>query len=505
MKVARISTILAVVCVGGLPLGFSGVASGGTPTNPAKLPVGELVTTTHTTSTLVSASTMGTGPATDSGIPGVITPVGTLAAASAPAGANPVSLSIDPEHVGDLMLLGIEDSNTTLPTVSSVFGGGASSWTLIASDPDATYTQDGDEIWEGIVTTAGPATLTVTLNGFSDGDDLVAQEFTAGSSVTWTLDKSGKVTGTDAQEFTYPSLDPAGTAELYFGMGNAINNTQLVGQGTPGVTYISTKLECVSLVAYDTDTSSTLAPAVANTSGGGNGETALAVLINAAVSFRAHPGSGLDVSVGANRATWVVGTNREPGGYGIYFWNGSGWSAVPGAAVRIAVDPAGNPWVTNSVGNIYHWNGRAWAVYPGEAKDVAVGANGSLWAVGTNPGAYGYGIWHWNGSGWRAVPGAAVRIAVDPAGNPWVTNSVGNIYHWNGRAWIAYPGGAKDIAEGANGSLWAVGTNPQQGGDGIWHFDGTAWNPVNVGAVTIAVDPNGNPWLTNSQDQILSS
>ena len=211
--------------------------------------------------------------------PGAIRPIGNLVAASAPAGANPVSLSVHPQNAGDVMLLGIEDSNTTPPTVASVSGGGASSWTLLASDSDAVYTQDGDEIWEGVVTTPGQSTITITINGYSDGDDLLAQEFTAGGSVTWSLDKSAKVSGISAQGFTYPSLTPASTSELYFGIGNAVNNTQLVGEGTPGVTYINTGLECVSLVAYDTDTSGTLAPAVANSSGNGNWETALAVLI----------------------------------------------------------------------------------------------------------------------------------------------------------------------------------------------------------------------------------
>ena len=223
------------------------------------------------------ATTTTTG--TQSNTPGAIAPVGSLAAASVQAGASSGSLSVDPQNVGDLMLFGIEDSNTTLPTVSSVSGGGVSSWTLLASDLDAAYTQDGDEIWEGVVTTPGPSTVTMTLNGYSDGDDLLAQEFTAGSPVTWSLDKSGTVTGTDAQSFNYPSLTPARSSELYFGIGNAINNTQLVGEGTPGVTYVSTGLECVSLVVYDTNTSSALAPAVANSGGGGNGETALAVLV----------------------------------------------------------------------------------------------------------------------------------------------------------------------------------------------------------------------------------
>ena len=121
----------------------------------------------------------------------------------------------------------------------------------------------------------------MTVSGFSDGDDLMAQEFTAGGPVTWSLDKTGSLAGISAQDFNYPSLTPAGSSELYFAMGTAINDTQLVGNGTSGVTYVETGLECVSLVAYDTDTSASLTPQVANADGGGNWETALAVLVRA--------------------------------------------------------------------------------------------------------------------------------------------------------------------------------------------------------------------------------
>ena len=109
------------------------------------------------------------------------------------------------------------------------------------------------------------------------------------------------------------------------------------------------------------------------------------------------PGSATDIAVGANGSVWVVGTNPVAGGYGIYHWNGNGWAAVAGGAVTIAVDPAGNPWVTNSAHHIYHHTSAGWALYPGSATDIAVGANGSVWVVGTNPVAGGYGIYQWNG------------------------------------------------------------------------------------------------------------
>ena len=221
--------------------------------------------------------------------------------------------------------------------------------------------------------------------------------------------------------------------------------------------------------------------------------------------FARQPGAGTDISVGANGSVWVVGTNRVPDGYGVYRWDGTGWAGLPGGAVTIAVDPSGDPWVTNSAGQIYHWTGAAWILYPGTASDVAVGANGSVWVVGTNRVPDGYGVYRWDGTGWAGLPGGAVTIAVDPSGDPWVTNSAGQIYHRTGAAWIRYPGTASDVAVGASGWVWVVGTNPVPGGYGIYQWDGTGWARLLGGAVTIAVDPSGNPWVTNSADQIFSA
>jgi len=140
---------------------------------------------------------------TTTGVPTGIVPVGSLATTTG------TSLSVDPQDVGDLMLFGTEDSNSTPPTITSVSGGGVSSWQLLGRDDDTNYTQDNLEIWEGVVTTPGPSTITITLSGFSDGNDLLAQEFTAGKPVTWSFDTSGNVAGTLNQDFSYPSLAPA--------------------------------------------------------------------------------------------------------------------------------------------------------------------------------------------------------------------------------------------------------------------------------------------------------
>ena len=175
-----------------------------------------------------------------------------------------------------------------------------------------------------------------------------------------------------------------------------------------------------------------------------------------------HPGGATDIGVGANGSVWIIGSNRVSGGYGIYRSNGQAWTALPGGAVRIAVDQAGNAWVVNSAHHIYHWTGNAWASSPGAATDIGVGANGSVWVVGTSP-CRQLGIYRWNGRAWTALPGGAGDRR-GPGGNAWVVNSAHHVYHWTGKAWAGYPGAATDIGVGANGSVWVVGTSPVPGG-----------------------------------------
>ena len=65
---------------------------------------------------------------------------------------------------------------------------------------------------------------------------------------------------------------------------------------------------------------------------------------------------GTAVAIGAG---WVLGTDRHRGGYGIYRWNGRGWSRMPGTAVRIGGSYQ-RPWVVNDRGVRFIWNGYDW-------------------------------------------------------------------------------------------------------------------------------------------------
>src|SRR5690349_5036369 len=61
------------------------------------------------------------------------------------------------------------------------------------------------------------------------------------------------------------------------------------------------------------------------------------------------PGKATDIGVGADGSVYITGTTTisQTGGYSISKWTDNGWLEIPGAAIRIAVDTAGDPWVVN--------------------------------------------------------------------------------------------------------------------------------------------------------------
>lgn len=80
------------------------------------------------------------------------------------------------------------------------------------------------------------------------------------------------------------------------------------------------------------------------------------------ILYRTSRGNRWQIAPGAAMAIgdgWVLGTDRLKGGYGIYRWNGRGWSRMPGAAVRIGGSYR-QPWVINDRGIRYVWNGYDW-------------------------------------------------------------------------------------------------------------------------------------------------
>jgi len=196
-----------------------------------------------------------------------ITAVGTLAGK---AGTDTTTVAVTPAHVGDLLVLAVKVGSGTV-TASSVTGGGVSTWTR-AQGPYTGYAGNDLEIWTGVVTSTGAATVTV---GFSSSvtsiyTGLAVQEFSAssGTSTVWSVDTGAGITNASSSSVTFPTLTPTGTGELYFGYA-AVANTGVAGSSA-GVTYAVTT--DADVVAYDTDVTAALAPTAtqspAGTSGG---------------------------------------------------------------------------------------------------------------------------------------------------------------------------------------------------------------------------------------------
>lgn len=207
-------------------------------------------------------------------------------------------------------------------------------------------------------------------------------------------------------------------------------------------------------------------------------------------------GSAYDIGVGANGDVWVIGTDLEPGGFGIYNIGGSAGFSVDGGAIRIDVDPEGNPWIINDEDNIYRWIQGGWQRLPGEALDVGIGADGSVWVASYE------GIYFWDGQGWIDFGGSGSRIDVGPDGRPWVVGFSDRIYTLVDNNWQRLPGSAGDIGVGSDGSVWVVAP-AEISSDGleerrnIYRWNGIAWDRVSGDAIDISVGSDGMPWVTN--------
>jgi hypothetical protein len=173
------------------------------------------------------------------------TPVGSpnliTRAATFPVDGESVQLSsvtVDPQKVGDLLLLG-EQVHSTAVTVMSVSGGHAGRWRLAYREVDSanalTY-----EAWYAVATNVGSAAINVTYAGDDTGleNELLADSFTSSQPATWVLEADGGESNTDptTTAVTYPTL-ASGTAASQLYWGASEEHTQGGPGSTPGFEY----------------------------------------------------------------------------------------------------------------------------------------------------------------------------------------------------------------------------------------------------------------------------
>ncbi len=224
------------------------------------------------------------------------------------AGNGTTTLSVSPQHVGDLMTLAIKICSPTV-SVSSVSGGGVTSWTK-AVGPYTAYKDTELEIFTGVVSTKGSSTITVTFSASvrSVYVGLAAREFSgsAGTSTTWALDTGAGIANASSSTVTFPKLTPSTTGELYFGYA-ALANTGSAGT-TPGFTYATTV--DADLVTYDTGVMGTVQPSARQSPAGVSGAVAILVGATGPVPAPSPPtavaAGSLDSKAGTDTTTLAV-------------------------------------------------------------------------------------------------------------------------------------------------------------------------------------------------------
>lgn len=217
------------------------------------------------------------------------------------------------------------------------------------------------------------------------------------------------------------------------------------------------------------------------------------------------PGEARDIGVGADGTVWAVGASEYGDDYGLYSWDGHRWRENRGSAVRVDVDPWGNPWIINSENRIYRLRNGYWERLPGYATDIGIGADGSVWVVGVDERRGGNSLYTWVNGLWRKMDGAGVRIDVDRFGAPWVINEDEQIYKLENGTWRRVPGKAKDIGIGADGTVWVIGVDERAGGYGVYRYTGSDWEKVQGSGTQISVGPNGEPWVVNRDGDVFRS
>jgi hypothetical protein len=256
---------------------------------------------------------------------------------------------------------------------------------------------------------------------------------------------------------------------------------------------------------------------------------------------------------------WAVGSANSARDPHVRHWDGSTWTAGPGAAIPLppaggrrlrttalnavatirsnAVWAVGKAMFADSSRNalVEHWNGTAWSLVPvptppgSELNGVGGTGPSDVWAVGSG-GAVGSAaqstlVLHWNGVKWATVPSPnanALNVlrgitAISPT-NVWavgdsikspfdgVSVSAPLVLHWNGSSWSSVT--VPKVGKGSNSlsaiagrsatDVWAVGFSDDiTGAIPIRRTLAQHWNGTSWSVVASANPGTSDNWLTS--------
>ena len=218
-------------------------------------------------------------------------------------------------------------------------------------------------------------------------------------------------------------------------------------------------------------------------------------------------GSYADVGVGADGSIFAAGTDG-----GLYCFSNPERRFLlgsRGSARRVAVSPAGVPWIINANGEVAFFENNNWIIIPGfKADDIGFGADRFVYATQAN-------IVHRYDAATRSfrevttynsgVPLRARRVTFTQ-GALWGVTAENTLLKCTATQCQQQSIGARDLGAGPDGTLMVLDTqgnvqryNPRSGG--FTPAGGTGA----VAANSISVGPQGLPWLVSTTGDVRSS
>lgn len=209
-----------------------------------------------------------------------------------------------------------------------------------------------------------------------------------------------------------------------------------------------------------------------------------------------------DIGAGSDGTLCIVGDKGLYSGNKVFKLDNGEFKHLSGKeAIKVDVDPNGNPWIVCTDGSIAKWTGSAWENKPGQAKDIGIGGNGVVYIIDkNNGGTRGNYIAYWDGTKWTQISSVeAVSISVDGDGNPWITDNQGYISRYIDGHWEALPGKASSVSVGHDGKAYCVGLDED---NTIFRWTGKNWQKVGKRGTQVEAGPDGTAYSVSTEARL---
>jgi tectonin-like protein len=173
----------------------------------------------------------------------------------------------------------------------------------------------------------------------------------------------------------------------------------------------------------------------------------------------------------------------------------------PGAVIRFAIDPNGNPWVINSKREIFRHTGKDWKNVSGSAVDISIGSDGKVIISGPNEKLYKLND---RQTAFKPIYGKGYYIALHPNGEIWSIRKNGKIDRCDAEKCTRLKKTGADISIGPDGSVFMADTSNK-----LYRYDDKKDDWVRVetsrSVKTVGVGPQGRPWIADVNSDVYSS